>query len=88
MEFWLLHGTENSRNSIPNHSAEKKNTRNSLIIEQKKNFQKIFSGTFRGREYSSEFRSVEQIYKQTFVIVFESISQKRKQLQIPFSEQK
>jgi hypothetical protein len=29
-EFWQFHRTENSRNSVPNHSAEEKNAENSV----------------------------------------------------------
>jgi hypothetical protein len=33
-EFWLFRGKENSRNSVPNLSAEEKNARNSVQVEQ------------------------------------------------------
>jgi hypothetical protein len=42
------------------------------------------SEPFRGRENSSEFRSVEQKYKQTLRISFRTLQRKRKQLRIPF----
>jgi hypothetical protein len=55
----------NSRNSVPNHSTEEKNARNSVFVEQKRNKLSEFrSKPFRGRENNSEFHSVEQKYKQ------------------------
>jgi hypothetical protein len=42
------------------------------------------SEPFRGRENSSEVRSIEQKYKQTLRIAFQTLQRKRKQLGIPF----
>ncbi len=42
------------------------------------------SEPFRGRENSSEFRSLEQKYKHTLRITFQTLQRKRKQLWIPF----
>jgi hypothetical protein len=52
-EFQLFRGTENSRNSVPNHSAEEKNTRN--FVTWNKNRSKLSefcSEPFRGTENS------------------------------------
>ncbi len=42
------------------------------------------SEPFRGRENNSEFRSMEQRYKQTPIILFRTLLRKRAQLGIPF----
>ncbi len=57
-EFLLFRGTENSRNSVLNHSAEEKTTRNS--VPWNKNISNHFefcSEPFRGRDNNSKFRS-------------------------------
>jgi hypothetical protein len=87
-EFRLFRGTGNSRNSILNRSAEEKNARNSVqwnkIRSKRSEFPEFHSEPFRGRENNSEFRSVEQKYKQTLGILFRIIPRKRQQLGIPF----
>ncbi len=51
VEFRLFRGTENSRNSIPNFSAEEKNARNSVPWnENRKKLSEFRSQPFRGRE--------------------------------------
>ncbi len=60
-EFRLFRGTENSRNSVPNRSADEKNARNSLPwnkIRCKRSESR--SELFRGRDNNSEFRSSER----------------------------
>jgi hypothetical protein len=55
-----VRGTENSRNSVPNHSEEEKNALNSVQwIKKKKQALGFGSESFRRRENNSEFRSVE-----------------------------
>jgi hypothetical protein len=50
-EFRLFRGTENSRNPVPNHSAEQKNARNSVLWNKKRSKHSEFlSKPFRGRE--------------------------------------
>ncbi len=50
-----------SRNSVPNRSAEEKNTLNSLPWNKIRCKRSEFRPEpFRGREYNSEFRSLEQ----------------------------
>jgi hypothetical protein len=60
----LYHGTNieaNSRNSVLNHSAEEKTTRNPVSWNKNRSKHLEFcSEPFRGRENNSEFRSVEQ----------------------------
>ncbi len=46
------------------------------------------SEPFRGRENNSEFRSVEQNWKQTPIILFRTLLRKRTQLRIPFHGKK
>ncbi len=75
----------NSRNSVPNCSAEEKIAQNSVPWNKIRSKRSEFrSETFRGRENNSEFRSVEQKYKQTPGILFRTIPRKRQQLGIPF----
>jgi hypothetical protein len=57
-EFRLFRGTENSRNSVPKHSAEEKKVRNSVPWNKNRSKLSGFpSKPFRGRETNSEFRS-------------------------------
>ncbi len=57
-EFQLFRGTENSRNSVSNHSAVDKNARNSVPWNKiRSKHLDFFSEQFRGRENNSEFRS-------------------------------
>jgi hypothetical protein len=57
-EFRLFRGTENSRNSIPNHSVGEKNARSSVQwIKSRSKLSEFPSKPFRGREKCSEFRS-------------------------------
>jgi hypothetical protein len=51
-------GTESSRNSVPNPSAEEKTTQNSVPLN-KNRLSGFPSETFSGRENNWEFRSVE-----------------------------
>jgi hypothetical protein len=46
------------------------------------------SEPFRGRDNNSEFRSVEQKWKEALEIPFRILPKKRKQLGFPFVEQK
>jgi hypothetical protein len=76
---------KNSRNSVPNPSAEEKTTWNSIPLN--KNISKLSefpSERFSGREKNSEFRSVEQKKKNTLGIPFRTLPRKRKKLGIPF----
>ncbi len=60
-EFRLFHGSGNSRNSVPKHSAEDKNAQNSVTWNKNRSKLSEFrSEPFRGRENNSEFRSAEQ----------------------------
>jgi hypothetical protein len=62
---------KNSRNSVPKGSAEEKNVRNSVPWNKIRSKRSEFhSEPFRGRENNSEFRSVEQKYKQALGILF------------------
>ncbi len=64
--FWLFRGTENSRNSIANHSAVEKKAWNSVLWNKKRSkLSEFCSEPFREREKCSAFRSVEQKLKQT-----------------------
>ncbi len=75
----------NSRNSVPNCSAEEKIAQNSVPWNKiRSKCSEFRSETFRRRENNSEFRSVEQKYKQTPGILFRTIPQKRQQIGIPF----
>jgi hypothetical protein len=50
-KFWLFRGTENSRNSVPNRSAEEKNARNSVPWNNiRSKLSEFCSKPFRGRE--------------------------------------
>ncbi len=72
VDFRLFHRTENSRNSVPNHSTEEKTTRNSVPWNKNRRKHLEFcSEPFRGRKNNSEFRSVEQITKLTLRILSE-----------------
>ncbi len=78
MEFRLFRGSENPRNSVPNPSAEQKTTRNSVPLEKNRSKLSEFpSEHFSRRENNPEFRSVEQIWKQTLGIPFRTIPRKR-----------
>jgi hypothetical protein len=72
----LYHGTKieaNSRNSVLNHSAEEKTTRNSVSWNKNRSKHLEFcSEPFRGGENNSEFRYVEQKKNQTLGIPFRS----------------
>ncbi len=71
MEFRLFRGTENSRISVANRSAEEKNAWNSVPWNKIRSKRSEFcSEPFRRREKNSEFRSVEQKYKQTLGFLF------------------
>jgi hypothetical protein len=60
-EFRLFRGTEISRNSIPNHSAEEKNARNFVLWNKNRSKVSEFRyETLRRKENNLEFRSVEQ----------------------------
>ncbi len=83
-KFRLFRGTENSCNSVTNHSAQEKNARNS--VPWNKNRSKLSeyrSEPFRRRENNSDC-SVKQKQKQALGILFRTILRKRKQLGIPF----
>jgi hypothetical protein len=70
-KFRLFRRTDNSRNDVPNHSAEEKKAWNS--VPWNKNigkFSKFPSELFPRRENNSKFRSVEQKEKQTLGIPF------------------
>jgi hypothetical protein len=83
-EFRLFRGVENSGNSVPNRSAEEKNDWNSVPWNKIRSKRSEFrSEPFHRREKDSEFRSVEQKYKQTLGILFRTIQRKRQQLGIP-----
>ncbi len=83
-EFQLFRGTENSRNSTLNRSAEEENARNSVPWDKIRSKHSEFrSEPYRERENNSEFRSVEQKYKQTLRILFQTIPRKRQQCGIP-----
>jgi hypothetical protein len=75
-ELYTYHRTKieaNSWNSVLNHSADEKLTRNFVPWNKKRSKQLEFcSEPFRGRENNSEFRSVEQKKKQTLGIQFRS----------------
>jgi hypothetical protein len=88
-EFLLLRGPENSQNSVPNHSAEEKNARNSLPWN--KNRSKLLEFRFEsycGRENNSDFRSLEQKQKQTLGILFRTIPGKENNSEFRSVEQK
>jgi hypothetical protein len=56
---WFVPAEENSRNSIPNHSAEEKKARNSVLWNKNRSKLSEFrSKQFRGREIDLKFRSV------------------------------
>jgi hypothetical protein len=76
---------KNSRNSVPNPSAEEKTTRNSVPLNKNRSKLSEFpSEHFSAREKNLEFRSVEQKKKNTLGIPIRTLPQKRKKLGIPF----
>jgi hypothetical protein len=70
-EFWLFRGTENSRNFVPNCSAEEKNVRNSVAWN--KNISRLSNSVLN--------HSAEQ---KTLGIPFRTILQRSKMLGIQF----
>ncbi len=80
-EFQLFRRTENSRNSVPNHSVEKKNAGNS--VSWTKNISKLAgfrSELLRGRENNLNFVPRTKIKTTLWGILFLSISRKKHSL--------